>query len=610
MALAHLATVGLLACGAGDEPASAVLGAAPPPTSDASTVSDASSIPGDADVSATGPIPGMPDLTGGGSAESGVDEVPVPGTTNPIALSAVASPAVAGGLAALATLRGGAALAFAVAQNSATQIVAVDALGVVRGRYDIPDSAGQELVRGFDLDGDGVPDFGLIGAAPMAAPKCGAQKTRTLRVFAGKTSGTSTIPTLLMSIPVNDPCISVNGAAPTPYVGLAPLSIHFGAPGFLAVCPQYTDVGFLFRWTGTGVESLALVTPNTPAYDTTYAGIVQPTPQKTDGSAFISETQPLSGLLRSVGGNLAYHAVSSTRVLHYAWAPLGTSGVTALVSDRTYLGRTGLVGRNYGLFQVDDASQVFSRVGGVSVAEVTWQMRDSPTTVQLAHADLAGALERGLWTYDLAHDQYLATRFLGYVHDHAERGSYDNRVLHPARSHLPTPSGPRLVANIFKLGIPADEGQATGGHWEVHLTNPRGVDSAIVESDMIVWDLIPRGAGVVDVLASDIDPTLVYVPQYIDAGSTTILSWVKARYYPKPVTKVLRWTSTAGGWSTIATLAGLPYLDLPLPNRFDVLSTSGYRFGALVAFDAATHQKPTLWMRRANGAIEAEPITW
>jgi hypothetical protein len=550
---------------------------------------------------------GTADLGGGGTPGIGVDAVRVPGAAHPIALSAVAAPTVTGGLAALATIQGGAAIAFSFAPDNAAQIVAVDAEGVLRARYEIPDGVGQELVRGFDFDGDSVPDFGLIGVAPMTSPTCGAQQRRTLRVFAGRKAAASASPTLLLSTAVDDPCISLNGAAKTPYVGLAALSIHFGAPGFLAVAPQYSDQGSLFRWTGAGVEALAVITPNTSAYDTTYPGLVSPAPQKTDGSAFVEYTQPFSGLLRTKDGNLAYDAVTSARVLHYAWSPLGTSGVTALVSDRTYLGREHLVGRNYGLLQVDERAQLLTRVGGVTVAEVTWQLRGSTTAVQLADADIAGALERGLWTYDLANDSYVAKRFLGYAYDQQGRGSYNKRVLHPARSHLPTAEGPRLVASVFQMDIPADDGPATGGHWEVHLTNPRGVDSAIVVPDMIVWDLIPRGEGIVDVLASDIDATPVYVPEYTDPSANTIAGWVKARYYPKQETKILRWTAASGGWSTVTTLPGLPYLDVPLPNRFDVLSTAGFRFGAIVAL---VGRQPALWMKRANGAIEPEPVTW
>src|SRR5438034_474680 len=74
---------------------------------------------------------------------------------------------------------------------------------------------------------------------PAAAPCAAGALDRTLSIYSGADPQV-----LLAQSTLPDACISINGAAPTPYVSLWEGAVDSGVPGWLAVAPQYYSEGW------------------------------------------------------------------------------------------------------------------------------------------------------------------------------------------------------------------------------------------------------------------------------------------------------------------------------------------------------------------------------
>ena len=261
------------------------------------------------------------------------------------------------------------------------------------------------------------------------------------------------------------------------------------------------------------------------------------------------------------------------------------------------------MGRNYGLFEHDEGSGLLWKIGGGPVRS----LYDQLVAKDPGSGDFWAGIERGLFTYDVATATYPSALFVSYAHDQDNRAVFDGRLLHPGHARLPTSGAPRMVYAVFRF----DPGQPpTGGHWETVITKPGSSETEQTIPDLVVWDVLEREPGEVDVLASPIDPTPVSVPASSTNDSPPVItSFVMASYFPKEETQVLRWTARDDVWSPIRTLAGIPHVGVGMPATRTAFSSSGVIHRAVVALDSEKHAAPVLVMRLGDAFVET-PIDW
>jgi hypothetical protein len=210
--------------------------------------------------------------------------------------------------------------------------------------------------------------------------------------------------------------------------------------------------------------------------------------------------------------------------------------------------------------------------------------------------DLHAAVERHVTRLHVAGSD-VSQRFVSYSHDNNDGSTYVGRLTYPSRALLPSqnPAGSRVVYNEFN-----------GSTWSIHISSPGGTASATVVANHYVWDTYQVDADTVDLLVSPVDTArTIQVPADLTINGT-VGSWRPATYFPKPETRVWRWTRGAESATELAILSGVPDLVLVAPTQNPTTSL-GYLRRALVVDDGGTAK---LVMRDFAGAQFLATKTW
>jgi hypothetical protein len=350
-------------------------------------------------------------------------------------------------------------------RSSGTLLEATDEQGASLWKNDVGQGA---LFGGFDFDGDGQVDVGLV-RSEATGQVCGQQpRLRTrLDLVNGKTG--AVIP---FASPLDDLCWDFGGGVVYPtqqWTSLAPL---FGAGKTLAAAPYYATQGNFLSWNGGGFADLgAYIYPSTASFDASYPA-AQPNAYA-NGQSFITSSHVGNGLIVTLQGQERLVFFTSGRVVQYAVGPLGPA---QLLVDSPFLtgGRTDIAGRDYGLVTVDPgAPGQIALIAGTSATTMQIDMKAGTMT-----ADPWGQIERHVTRYDLGSGA-VEDRFFSYAHDGGDADKYEGRVLYPA-GVLVRVAGPasRLAFNVY-----------AGGRWSLHVTVPGGTADALTLKDLFLWDI-------------------------------------------------------------------------------------------------------------------------
>ncbi len=474
----------------------------------------------------------------------------------------------------------------AVAWSGTTVATYDPATGAERGHTTLPAQTISVVGTG-DLNGDGLADVASVQTAPGAMPCATGALDRTLTIL----SGADPSVVLYTSSPLPDACISLNGAAPSAYISVWDGALDIGAPGALALAPQYYSEGwFLDGGGGT------FYTAETAAFASYTAArpMLQPSAQ---GNSYAPFQQPLNGMIATIAGQPRYVATTSGRFLQFAIAPLSAS---QLIADSPFLARPDIVGRNYGLLEQDTGGDPgkISLIAGTAANDLYSDVMAGSASNTVTGTDLWAAIERHVSVLD-APSGAVVQKFYSYAHDDTDGDTYRNRITYPSYAKLPAHAGPsRLIYNVFD-----------GSTWNIQITEPGGVQSATILAGYYVWDVIPRGADEVDVLASPIDTgRVVEVPDHVVTGTSTVGSWRAASYFPQLTTTVFRWTRDHEQLEQLTSFAGIPRLDLGFPRRATESASSGRLFPSLRAVGETG--QVVLLIRDANLAPAEHVIDW
>ena len=430
------------------------------------------------------------------------------------------------------------------------------------------------LFGGFDFDADGFPDVGIARSEDTGAP-CGKSTILSTWIdFAQGADGTMHSPVA----PLDSICWTF-ATTTYPTHQWSSLGVMFGAGSpVLALTPYYATTGWFFVFEdGTFRTLAAFHYPSSSAYDDAYVAD-RPNAHGT-GTSYSMYAHVANGLSVERGGETRLAFFTSARFVEYRVGPLDAA---QLVLDLPYLtaGRTDIVGRNYGLVQVDpgDPDRVVLVAG---------------TSVQTVHADLvAGAMvtdpwagiERHVSIVDLASGS-VDDRFFSYAHDAGDGHQYEGRVAYPANAIVRAAGGSsRLAFNVYE-----------GGHWMLHVTEPGRTADAAVMRDLLLWDIADLDRDGVDewVLSPVRDPEDPDVSGY---------------YFPKRRLRIARWDESARELVTLAEHDGLvPHLVSAFrePTR---TTSAGYLYPALVTRVGTDELR--LVARDAGGVPVTLPLEW
>lgn len=391
------------------------------------------------------------------------------------------------------------------------------------------------LFGGFDIDGDGVVDLGLVRAKELPTDCFGKKlHERAIDLVLG---GTGTI--LPANVPaLSDICWSF-GYATEQWSVLAAL---FGAGSRdLVLVPQYTSTnenalnayseGKAFV---VGLEGGAMVLrgsmtmPTVPAYDALPGAKPEP---HGSGTAYYAASHVPNGLVTGDGAGARLLFFTSGRAVSY-----GMKAPFALAADLPWLtaGRADLLGRNYGLVMPDPARPArVALVAGASTVSL-WQDMVSGKM----ESDPWAGIERHVAIYD-ADTNTVDDRFFSYAHDGGDAMKYEGRTVHPNAAWVGARGAPesRLVFDVYQ-----------GGHWHTIVTKPGTTTSDVDLRDLFVWDVRDLdGDGEPEIIASPArDPADPDVPGY---------------YFVKARTIVHHWDEAGRALTPIKTYPeGLPWL--------------------------------------------------
>lgn len=434
----------------------------------------------------------------------------------------------------------GAAIAF---RQSGATVEALDQSGRVIWTKDVGAGA---LFGGFDVDGDGIVDLGLVRAKDTTTPCYGKPLAeRTIDLVLGASG--AVVPKVVP--PLTDICWSF-GYATEQWTVLAAL---FGAGSKdLVLQPQYTSTNEnAFNpysegkaWV-VGVENGAAVTrgtmtmPTVPAYDAFAAAQLN---AQTGTTKHYAASHVPNGVVVGAGDAARLLFFTSGRAVQYAMA-----APFALTADRPWLtgGRTDLVGRNYGLVMPNPlAPDKVALVAGTGAISLFEDMR----TGQMAF-DKNGQIERHVAVYD-AKTNTVDDRFHSYSHDGNDAFLYEGRTAYPNGVWLAS----RLVYDVYQ-----------GGHWHTIVTTPGATTTALDVRDLFVWDVRDvDGDGELDVIASPSrDLSDADVPGYYFAKwRTVIFRWdegTKTLVPKKTVEGAIPWLVASFRDATRSTSFGFTY---------------------------------------------------
>lgn len=520
--------------------------------------------PGDAAVAS--PIDG-----GGGASEAG------PGRSLPAAVNALVLPGAATTDAPLPLYRLAAARGTTTAiafRQAGTSLEALDQDGRSLWKKDIGEGA---LFGGFDVDGDGVVDLGLVRSKPTTTMCYGKPLAeRSIDLVLGG-DGTM-LPNAVA--PLTDICWNF-GYATEQWSVLAAL---FGSgTKDLVLIPQYTATNenaltpytegkaFVVRYEGGGLVTKGSITmPTVPAYDAFPAAMPEP---HGSGTKYYAASHVPNGLV--VGADARLLFFTSGRAVEYA-----TTAPYALLADRPYLtaGRTDLVGRNYGLVMPDPKRE--ASVALVTGAGAISLWTDATTATMTS--DPYGGIERHVSILD-AKANTVDDRFFSYAHDGSDAYLYEQRTTYPNGVWLGEEgaAASRLVFDVYQ-----------GGHWHAVITAAGSTATDVDVRDLFVWDVRDvDGDGALDVVASPVR----------DATDPDVAGY----YFPKWRTVLFRWDAATKTLVPKKTIEGaLPWLVASFRDA-SRSSSGGFLYPALTA---ATESGVALVLRKQTGERLLAPL--
>ncbi|MBI1385656.1 MAG: hypothetical protein GC150_12170 [Rhizobiales bacterium] len=363
------------------------------------------------------------------------------------------------------------------------------------------------LFGGFDLDGDGHPDFGLAKARSLAR-SCGQSVVHEswLDLYSGRDGRR-----LAATSALEDVCHTNLNYATRQWT--ANTLLFGGRPGVVAVAPQYAESGWMLRWVNRKVQQETYLYPSTAAFTRTYARASQLTAENGRGQpSYIPRSHVQNGLIVA-GRTRADDRLTfftSARVLQYAIAPLSPN---QLVGDRVFRSDSIVSGRNYGLVQADP--QAPTRVALIAGAGADSLWRD--LRAGRIGADPLGGIERHVSLYDLTANK-VWQRFYSSASSAVTGSGTRDRVVYPARALLPTAFAASAIAfNVY-----------TGTNWVLHITQQGSTRDAARIANLFVWDVLD--------LDDDGTPELVASPVDAAPGS----------YFPRREVHVYGWNPRNG----------------------------------------------------------------
>jgi hypothetical protein len=432
------------------------------------------------------------------------------------------------------------------------------------------------LFGGFDLDGDGWPDFGLARTTPNGQT-CGASAMNDTSLDLGLGKDGTTFPRVVG--PLSDICWTF-GTTTYPTLQWTALGVLFGASSSdVVLVPQYTSTNanarnaynegkaYAMGLRGGAVVKLGELTmPTVPAYDAFAAAKLEP---HGTGTKYYAASHVPNGLLVATKAAPELLFFTSGRVVAYReGAPFD------LVSDYPYLtgGRTDLVGRNYGLVMPDPAAPYLTAIVTGTPAVTLFQDMTSGAMT----ADPWAGIERHVSVHD-ARTNTLVDRFFSYAHDNNDGMQYEGRTSFANSAWIAS----RLLFDVYE-----------GGHWHTIVTAPGDVTTALDVQDLFVWDARDLdGDGTIDIVASPArDPSDPDVPGY---------------YFVKWRTLLMHWDEPTKTLVTTRTIEGaIPWLvgSFREPAR---TSSVGFLYPSLTV---ARDEKAQLVLRKPDATRLLAPL--
>lgn len=416
------------------------------------------------------------------------------------------------------------------------------------------------LFGGFDVDGDGFPDFG-VAAREDAGEVCGAiaMQNTWLDLHAGATGA------LLAGTPKSKDLCWTFGTTIYPTQQWTDLGVLFGdETKTVALSPYYAKIAQYATWGGSAFTYQELDYPSTAAFDL----YTQAKTNAYGSGKHTDNPHVANGLILRVKSEQRLVFFTSSRVVQYG---LEGRSVGQLRVDHPFLtaGRTDLVGRDYGLVARDPGDEgLLALVSGTSIYSVYADMVSGKMEF-----DPWGQIERHVTVYDPATD-VLDDRFYSYAHDGGDAKKYEGRVAYPDHPFLRRAAGrSRLVYDVYE-----------GGHWYVHVSTPGATADAWKLRGAVVWDVRDLdGDGVDEVLLSPVElPTDPDVPGY---------------YFPKWQTQIAHLATDEKSFTIARTLEGIPEL---VPFFRDARRTTSFSALYPVA-TVGVGGKARLVLRKADG---------
>lgn len=362
--------------------------------------------------------------------------------------------------------------------------------------WSIPSSA-TDFSAGFDLNADDIVDVGLI-VSVSTGRSCGTSVvySRRIEVRSGKDGSN-----IASMGPLEDICwTNLNYAS----IRISNNSMQFGdAKGVLTVIPQYWSQGWFYRWNNHKVTTVPFISPLTASFDATYPTCTFPPGLS---HCYVQDSQPQHGI---VVGN-KYVAFSSKRVSQYDTTQYSASQLKA---DYTFLARSDIAGRAYGVLSPDPKNQSWlALVGGTSVHSLYADMRAGAKV-----SDPWAGIERNFILYNTASNA-LQQRFYSYAHDNGNAAQYQGRIVHPAHVWLPSTGSLSHVAyNVYN--------ESGDKHWYLHISKPGSTADAKKIPNVFLWDARDiDGDGKIELVTSPIE-SATGGEYYFPSWKTVISEW-------------------------------------------------------------------------------------
>jgi hypothetical protein len=358
------------------------------------------------------------------------------------------------------------------------------------------------LFGGFDFDGDGWPDLGLVRSQDTGKV-CGTGKIllNSIDFVRGKTGdlhvGESGLESLCWTF----------GTTTYPTEQWTSLDVLFGAgTPVIAAIPYYATQGWYLSFDGNAFfHSGTLNYPSTDAWDSTYS-VDLPNAHGT-GHSYEQYSHVPNGLILPVGGEQRLVIFTTARVAQYRITDLSAA---QLAADTPFLtaNRTDLVGRDYGLVLPDPSLPSHVILLSGTSADTLFADMNSSTM----EADPWGQIERHVTIYD-AEKATVDDRFFSYAHDNNDGNKYEGRLVYPDNPIVGGTS--RLAYNVY-----------AGGHWQLHVSQPGVTADAKVIADWFLWDIRDVDQdGDEDWVLSPTEPTNTDPGWYFVRWKTVLALW-------------------------------------------------------------------------------------